>query len=99
MPINPGDQIPFNDFRRHCGKGQTGAVVSLPPGPHRVRLLFANHEHRPYFVFSPEVHITVRGPRAALGPGAGVRDAHHRQWPRPALTLRPVNKNRCSTAR
>ncbi len=68
LPINPADQIPFNDFHRHYGRGQTGAVVSLPPGPHRLRLLFADHEHRPYFVFSPEVHITVRGPRATPGP-------------------------------
>ena len=37
-PIDPGDRIPFNDFHRHSGKGQTGAVVSLPPGPHRLRL-------------------------------------------------------------
>ena len=68
LPINPGDQIPFNDFHRHYGKGQTSAVVSLPPGPHRVRLLFADHEHRPYYVFSPELRVTVRGPRTALGP-------------------------------
>ena len=82
LPINPGDQIPFNDFHRHYGKGQTGAVVSLPPGPHRLRLLFADHEHRPYFVFSPEVRITVRGPRA--GPGLKVTranfDASCRDW-------------------
>ncbi|MDO9096366.1 MAG: DUF4399 domain-containing protein [Rubrivivax sp.] len=64
LPINPGDQIPFNDFHRHFGKGQTGAVLALPPGPHRLRLLFADHDHRPYFVFSPEIRITVRPPRA-----------------------------------
>ncbi len=63
LPINPGEQIPFNDFHRHFGKGQTGAVLALPPGPHRLRLLFADHEHRPYFVFSPEIRIVVRGPR------------------------------------
>lgn len=65
LPINPGEQIPFNDFHRHFGKGQTGAVLALPPGPHRLRLLFADHEHRPYFVFSPELRIVVRGPRGA----------------------------------
>ena len=63
LPINPSEQIPFNDFHRHFGKGQTGAVLALPPGPHRLRLLFADHEHRPYFVFSPEIRIVVRGPR------------------------------------
>lgn len=68
LPMNPGDKIPFNDFHRHFGKGQTGTVISLPPGAHRVRLLFADHDHRPYFVFSPELRINVRGPRAAPGP-------------------------------
>jgi hypothetical protein len=63
LPIRPGDQIPFNDFHRHFGKGQTGTVVSLAPGAHTVRLLFADHEHRPYFVFSPELKINVSGPR------------------------------------
>lgn len=65
LPRNPADPIPFNDSHRHFGKGQTGAVVSLPPGPHRIRLLFADHDHKPYFVFSPELRIQVRGPRAA----------------------------------
>ena len=63
LPINPGDKIPFSDFHRHFGKGQTGAVLTLPPGPHRLRLLFADHDHRPYFVFSPEIQVNVRGPR------------------------------------
>jgi hypothetical protein len=63
LPMNPGDKIPFSDFHRHFGKGQTGTVIALPPGKHTLRLLFADHEHRPYFVFSPELRITVSGPR------------------------------------
>jgi hypothetical protein len=63
LPANPGDKIPFNDFHRHFGKGQTGTVVALAPGPHRLRLLFADHDHKPYFVFSPEIRVTVKGPR------------------------------------
>jgi hypothetical protein len=63
LPSNPGTPIPFNDFHKHFGKGQTGAVLALPPGPHRLRLLFADHDHKPYFVYSPEIRITVRGPR------------------------------------
>lgn len=65
LPANPGDKIPFNDFHRHFGKGQTGTVVALAPGPHRLRLLFADHDHKPYFVFSPEIRVTVKGPRGA----------------------------------
>lgn len=65
LPRNPADPIPFNDFHRHFGKGQTSAVLALPPGPHRLRLLFADHDHKPYFVFSPELRVNVRGPRGA----------------------------------
>jgi hypothetical protein len=82
LPINPGDQIPFNDFHRHFGKGQTGAVLALPPGPHRIRLLFADHDHRPYFVFSPEIRIVVAGSRGAQPPRVTRAnfEASCRQW-------------------
>ena len=63
LPFNPADKIPFNDYHRHFGKGQTGAVLALPAGQHTLRLLFADHDHRPYFVFSPELRIQVAGPR------------------------------------
>jgi len=63
LPMNPTDKIPFNDFHRHFGKGQTGTTIALAPGPHTLRLLFADHDHRPYFVFSPELRIRVSGPR------------------------------------
>lgn len=63
LPMNPGDKIPFNDYHRHYGKGQTGAVLALPAGKHTLRLLFADHDHRPYFVFSPELRLQVAGPR------------------------------------
>ncbi|MDP2004943.1 MAG: DUF4399 domain-containing protein [Rubrivivax sp.] len=64
LPYNPGQKIPFNDYHRHFGKGQTGAVLALPPGKHTLRLLFADHDHRPYFVFSPELQLQVAGPRS-----------------------------------
>lgn len=65
LPVNVRAQIPFSDTHKHFGKGQTGTVLDLPPGRHKLRLLFADHEHRPYFVFSPEVEVTVTGPRNA----------------------------------
>jgi Domain of unknown function (DUF4399) len=65
LPVDIRAQIPFSDTHKHFGKGQTGTVLDLPPGPHRLRLLFADHEHRPYFVFSPEVEVIVTGPRNA----------------------------------
>jgi hydrogenase maturation protease len=63
LPVRVGDPIPFSDFHRHYGKGQTGATIALAPGKRRLRLLFADHDHRPYFVFSPEITINVVGPR------------------------------------
>lgn len=65
LPLDVAAKIPFSDTHKHFGKGQTGTTLSLPPGPHRLRLLFADHDHRPYFVFSPEIEVTVTGPRTA----------------------------------
>jgi len=64
LPMNHQAKIPFNDNHRHFGKGQTGVALNLPPGKHTLRLLFADHDHKPYFVFSPEVTITVEGRRS-----------------------------------
>jgi len=64
LPDNPGDKIPFNDLHRHFGTGQTSTVLDLTPGSHTLRLLFADHEHRPYFVFSREVVVVVYGNRS-----------------------------------
>lgn len=65
MPPSVTDKLPFNDGHRHFGKGQTFAVLDLPPGRHSLRLLFADHEHRPYFVFSPEITVEVTARRTA----------------------------------
>ncbi|MFT3665199.1 DUF4399 domain-containing protein [Piscinibacter sp.] len=65
MPPSVTDKLPFNDGHRHFGKGQTFAVLDLPPGKHTLRLLFADHDHRPYFVFSPEITVEVTGKRTA----------------------------------
>jgi len=63
LPMDHQAKIPFNDRHRHFGKAQTGTLLDLPPGKHTLRLLFADHDHKPYFVFSPEVTITVEGKR------------------------------------
>jgi hypothetical protein len=65
LPAVVTEKIPFNDKHKHFGKGQTHAVLDLPPGRHTLRLLFADHDHRPYFVFSREISVTVTGPRTA----------------------------------
>jgi hypothetical protein len=74
LPTRIGEQIPFDDQHRHFGKGQTETLLDLPAGKHTLRLLFADHEHRPYFVYSKEVMIDVLGsrsqvPRPRIDPG------------------------------
>ena len=65
MPPSVTEKLPFNDGHRHYGKGQTFAVLDLAPGKHTLRLMFADHEHRPHFVFSPEITVEVTGRRSA----------------------------------
>ncbi|MBL8347371.1 MAG: DUF4399 domain-containing protein [Rubrivivax sp.] len=66
LPLDVKQQIPFDDSHRHFGKGQTEALLDLPPGRHKLRLLFADHEHRPHFVYSREITIQVQGSRSQV---------------------------------
>jgi hypothetical protein len=89
LPTNHREKIPFDDSHRHFGKGQTGAALDLPLGKHTLRLLFADHEHRPHFVFSPEITIHVVGKRENSGaPRIDERnfDASCASWYQDALT-------------
>ena len=65
LPKDHREKIPFSQTHVHFGKGQTGAKLELAPGRHTLRLLFADHEHRPYFVYSPEITLTVSERRDA----------------------------------
>lgn len=44
----PGQVIPTDDTHRHFGKGQTDAVLELPPGDYKLTLQFADGLHRSY---------------------------------------------------
>lgn len=68
LPMIVTDKLPFDSSHRHFGKGQTSTLLDLPPGRHQLRLLFADHDHRPYFVFSREITIEVLGPRSSVPP-------------------------------
>jgi hypothetical protein len=66
LPVDIKARIPFDrpdeylhQHYKHYGNGETEAVLDLPPGRHKLRLLFANHEHVPYYVASREIEITV----------------------------------------
>jgi hypothetical protein len=54
--------IPAHDQSRHFGGGQTEAVITLPPGTHRLQLVLGDHNHVPHQppVISPVITITVR---------------------------------------
>lgn len=68
LPVDIKKPIPFdkpdeykNQRYKHFGKGETEAVLDLPPGKHTLRLLFADHEHVPYYISSKEIAIEVTG--------------------------------------
>jgi hypothetical protein len=44
----PGQVIPTDDAHKHFGKGQTDAVLELPPGDYKLTLQFADGLHRSY---------------------------------------------------
>jgi Domain of unknown function (DUF4399) len=46
--IPAGQVIPTDDADRHFGKGQTEAVLDLPPGSYKLTLQFADGLHRSY---------------------------------------------------
>ena len=61
-PLPPMDlPIPADDKHRHFGKGQTEAMLTLPPGRHTVQLLLADRNHVPHQppLMSEKVTITV----------------------------------------
>ena len=68
LPRDHTAPIPFSDTHKHFGKGQTGTAIDLPPGRHTLRLLFADHAHKPYFVFSNEITIEVTAKRSEPAP-------------------------------
>lgn len=68
LPRDHTAPIPFSNTHKHFGKGQTGTEIDLPPGRHTLRLLFADHAHKPFFVFSNEIGIEVTGKRSDPGP-------------------------------
>jgi len=70
LPPNIKAPIPFDSpdekqhqHYKHFGKGETEAVLELPPGHHTLRLMFANHLHIPYYIASKEINIEVLPPQ------------------------------------
>jgi hypothetical protein len=61
-----GDQlkqpIAMDDTHRHFGNGQTEAVITLPPGQHKLQLVLGDWSHIPHAppVMSNVITVTVR---------------------------------------
>ena len=54
--------IPMDDGHRHFGNGQTEAMITLPPGPHKLQLVLGDWSHIPHTppVMSDVITVTVR---------------------------------------
>jgi hypothetical protein len=66
MPADIKTPIPFdkpgeyrNQHYKHFGGGETETVLDLPEGKHTLRLLFADHQHVPYYIASNQITIEV----------------------------------------
>jgi len=69
LPLDVKQPIPFDkadeyqhQHYKHFGKGETETVLNLPPGKHKLRLMFANYQHVPYYIASKELTIEVLPP-------------------------------------
>ncbi len=59
LPLNFKEALPFNDQYIHFGKGQMESVLTLEPGTYTLRMLLADQNHLPHFVYSKSATITV----------------------------------------
>ena len=77
--LPPLDQPIPNDFNHlHFGAGQTEAKITLPLGPHKLRLLFADSTHVPHDppVYSEVINVVV----TANGRPPHRPRRHHYSW-------------------
>ena len=58
IPFDKPDEYQHQHYK-HFGSGETETVLNLPPGKHKLRLMFANHMHIPYYIASKEISIEV----------------------------------------
>lgn len=77
LPLNFKEALPFNDQYIHFGKGQMETVLTLAPGTYTLRMLLADQNHLPHFVYSKPAKITVTkkndtDPKTLSVPGIGL---------------------------
>ena len=67
--VAAGQVVPKSDQHLHFGQGQTEAKLALAPGPHTLRLQFADGIHRSYGpALGTQIAITVEAEGAAPTP-------------------------------
>ena len=59
LPLDFKKALPFSEQYIHFGKGQMETVLDLAPGVYNLRLLLADQNHLPHFVYSKQLKITV----------------------------------------
>ncbi|QHE85024.1 DUF4399 domain-containing protein [Hydrogenophaga sp. BPS33] len=78
LPLNFKEALPFNDQYIHFGKGQMETVLTLAPGTYTLRMLLADQNHLPHFVYSKPATITVTkkndtDPKTLVVPGISLQ--------------------------
>lgn len=68
LPLDFKKPLPFNDQYIHFGKGQMETVLTFAPGTYTLRLLLADHQHIPHFIYSKPLTITVTRKNDAIEP-------------------------------
>jgi hypothetical protein len=58
VPFDPPNEVAHQHYK-HFGGGETETVLTLPPGQHTLRLLFADARHVPYYIASQMVTVQV----------------------------------------
>lgn len=100
LPLNFKQALPFNEQYIHFGKGQMETVLNLAPGTYTLRMLLADQNHLPHFVYSKPASITVtkknatdpkllavKGISVAVSGGAEVRRPFRVQFHASALNV------------
>lgn len=59
LPLNFQQALPFDDQYIHFGSGQMETVLTFEPGTYTLRMLLADQQHLPHFVYSKPATITV----------------------------------------
>lgn len=72
LPLDFKKPLPFDTQYIHFGKGQMETVFNAPPGKYTLRLLLADHQHLPHFVYSAPLVVTVTK-QSAVDPQSLVR--------------------------